>query len=242
MNLNHPITDDWKRWFEENMSRGCDKLRMFNQSVKCGVDPKESRKILGIMRDAEWLETDKCLLLKKKNFLTSEECKIVIQDIETDNIDSTVTGSNDNFRQSKTKHFMKLKWLDEKFHDFMGSKESFSEGTQGTMYNPGGFFKIHGDYFNHSAIEENLVWDYSIRGQRTWTALLYLNTSKDGGGKTSFPHLIQTFTPEEGTLVCWYNLLPNEDINKNTEHIAEPVKSVKFVVQKWYRQKEYFQK
>ena len=71
------------------------------------------------------------------------------------------------------------------------------------------------------------------------SALIYLNSLNDQGGKTSFPHLNLQFEPEEGMLVCWYNLLPDGTQNVDTQHIAEPVMSEKFVIQKWFREKEY---
>jgi hypothetical protein len=241
MNFNKTakVEQDWKIWLEENKKKGCVRLGLFTKALCSGLNVKETQKILGIMEGAEWLEVDRCVMCVKRNLFTSDECKNIREYIRKNNVDSTVTGSNDNYRKSKTKHNLSLDWVDRRIHEFTGSKESFSEATQGTMYELGGFFKIHGDYFNNSSIEKGEIWDFEKRGQRTWTALIYLNTMKDQGGKTIFPNLNLKFEPEEGTVVCWYNLLPDESQNKITEHIAEPVLSEKFVIQKWYRQKEY---
>ena len=239
MELLKTVTDEWMEKILNDIKEGRNKLSLLNESIQQKFNPKEIVEILGIFKDAEWIETNKCVLLTKKNFLSEEECKIIRENIKSSSVSSVVIGENNGFRNSKTKFNMNIDWVNQKLHQFMGSDEFNSESTQGTFYEQGGFFKLHGDYFNITSIKENKVWDYQIRGQRTWTALIYLNTLEDGSGKTTFPHLKQSFTPELGRIVFWYNLLPDGTPNKNTEHIAEDVKSEKYVIQKWYREKQY---
>jgi len=239
MNLYKSLDDEWKRWLSFNVNNKCDKLELMNKCISNNFEPKQVASFLNIMKECEWIETDKCIMLCKRNVLTAEECRIVIDNIKTGYQDSTVVGKGvDESRKSKTKFHMNLKWLDDKFHNFMGSGENFSETTQGTWYTPGGFYKQHTDFFNETSIEKKFVHDYEKRGNRTWTALMYLNDVTDGYGKTKFPFINQEIAPEQGMVLCWYNLLPNGKGNTLTEHIAQEVKQEKFIVQKWYRCKQ----
>lgn len=240
MNLHKPLDDEWKQWISSNVNKGCDKLELFNKCIGNHFEPKQVVSYLDIMNGAEWMDTEKCIMLRKKNLLTPEECNLVVENIKTGYQDSIVVGKGlDQSRRSRTKFYMHMKWLDDKFHQFMGSRESFAEPTQGTWYVPGGYYKQHADFFNEHSIENNLVHDYEKRGNRTWTVLVYLNDVTDGFGHTEFPYLNQKIQPERGTAICWYNLLPNQKGNTLTEHIAKEVNDEKFVIQKWYRCKQF---
>ena len=76
-------------------------------------------------------------------------------------------------------------------------------------------------------------------GQRSWTAMVYLNTP-EAGGATAFPALDLTIAPEPGMLVVWDNMDRKGRPNRATLHAALPVEAgVKYVVTQWYRQGEW---
>lgn len=240
MNTYKDLTQESKDYLINEISKSKDKLELWKQSFENGYDPKQVADFLGILQNAEWLETKKCVMVKKSLLLTKEECDTIIQNIKNGCCDSTVIGfQNVNpDRISKTKWYINMEWLDKKINDFMGTTNKYAESTQGTWYLPGGYYVKHADFFRQNNIQLKQVWDYDVRGQRTWTALLYLNTVTNGSGKTTFPHINQSIQPENGTLVAWYNLLPNGEGNCDTEHIAEKlVDAEKFICQKWYRVK-----
>src|SRR3546814_11934344 len=75
-------------------------------------------------------------------------------------------------------------------------------------------------------------------GQRSWTAMIYLNTLEEGG-ETSFPALGFGVSPRAGLLLMWNNMRPDGSPNPDTLHEARPVESGrKYVVTKWFRRSE----
>ena len=118
--------------------------------------------------------------------------------------------------------------------DFLGLPAAASEPIQGQRYAAGQEFKPHtdtftpggADFFNHCA----------ERGQRTWTAMLYLNQPEDGGA-TRFKAIGKMIQPETGKLVAWNNLLPDGSPNDATLHQGMKVRrGTKYILTKWFRE------
>jgi prolyl 4-hydroxylase len=72
-------------------------------------------------------------------------------------------------------------------------------------------------------------------GQRTWTAMVYLN-DVESGGETRFKFLNKSFQPKQGQLLLWNNLYKNGIPNFKTLHEAlPPISGDKYVITKWFR-------
>ena len=143
-----------------------------------------------------------------------------------------------NFRTSET---CDLDWrdpvvgeVDRRIADLLGLALSASEPLQGQRYAPGQEFKPHTDTFEPGG------YDFYIHtaktGQRTWTAMIYLNRPEDGGA-TRFKTIGKTIQPEPGKLIAWNNLLPNGNPNPATLHQGMKVRrGTKYVLTKWFRE------
>jgi prolyl 4-hydroxylase len=108
------------------------------------------------------------------------------------------------------------------------------EALQGQRYREGQEFKRHADFF---FIDQSYWNDVKDRGgQRTWTAMMYLDTP-EAGGATGFPHLGIQVQPRAGRLLAWNNMAADGSPNSWTIHEGCPVeKGVKHIVTKWYRE------
>ncbi|MEO6151940.1 MAG: 2OG-Fe(II) oxygenase [Croceibacterium sp.] len=131
-----------------------------------------------------------------------------------------------------------VKRIQRRIDDLLGIDPTFGETIQGQRYLPGQQFQPHTDWFP-SATD---YWDQERKrgGQRSITAMAYLNVVEDGGA-TEFPRLGLTFAPKAGVLLVWNNADPDGRPNPFTLHAGCPVaKGVKYVVTKWYRAKRWF--
>ena len=73
-------------------------------------------------------------------------------------------------------------------------------------------------------------------GQRTWTAMIYLNDVEEGGA-TWFPQAGVRVAPKRGLLLAWNNMKPDGSPNIGTLHEGTPVvKGVKYIITKWFRE------
>ncbi|WP_442789637.1 prolyl hydroxylase family protein [Novosphingobium sp. SL115] len=178
-----------------------------------------------------------------RDFLTVEECEVLIARIDRDRRPSTIADANgDNyFRTSETcdlpMDLPDVAALDEKLSALSGIARAFGEPLQGQRYAPGQEFKPHTDYFDpHGADFHRFC---SVAGQRTWTFMMYLN-DVEAGGATRFKVIDKTIHPERGKLVCWNNRRPDGSVNPCTLHHAMKVrKGLKYVITKWYREKPW---
>ena len=97
--------------------------------------------------------------------------------------------------------------------------------------------KPHWDYYEPGT---NLFERYAgVRGNRTWTFMVYLNDEMVGGA-TRFTRLGLAFKPKLGMALFWNNLKPDGSPNPATMHCGEPVISgVKVIITKWFRVNGY---
>lgn len=112
---------------------------------------------------------------------------------------------------------------------------SHAEPIQGQRYEAGQEFRPHTDSFNPGGA------DYYIHcaegGQRSWTAMIYLN-SPAAGGATRFKVIGKTVQPETGKLLLWNNLLADGAPNDSTLHQGMKVRSgVKYILTQWFRER-----
>lgn len=118
-----------------------------------------------------------------------------------------------------------------------GIEASHGETIQGQRYAVGQQFKPHHDYFH----PDEPYWAEMERtgGQRTWTAMIFLN-APEGGGQTAFPGLDLKIAPRAGNMLIWNNLDPYGLINPHSLHQGMPVTAgVKYVITKWHRERPW---
>ncbi len=123
--------------------------------------------------------------------------------------------------------------IERRIDDLLGIDATFGEAVQGQRYQPGQEFRAHHDWFYTAAP----YWPGERKrgGQRSWTAMIYLNDVA-AGGATVFPRLGATITPQQGALLAWNNASPDGTPNEATAHAGEPVVAgVKYIITKWYR-------
>ncbi|MET1754730.1 2OG-Fe(II) oxygenase [Novosphingobium sp. RD2P27] len=126
-----------------------------------------------------------------------------------------------------------VKAIERRLSDLIGIDLSWGETVQGQRYYPGQEFKEHCDWFD----TRQPYWEDELRrgGQRSWTAMVYLNTVEEGG-TTDFPRIEVSIPPQAGALLLWNNNLPDGTVNWDTMHAALPVvRGVKYVITKWFR-------
>lgn len=119
----------------------------------------------------------------------------------------------------------------------LGLPLDHGEPPQGQRYAPGQEFRPHTDTFEPGGA------DYYIHcadaGQRTWTAMIYLNEPQDGGA-TRFKAIDKTVQPETGKLIAWNNLLADGRPNPATIHQGMKVRrGTKYVLTKWFRERPF---
>lgn len=118
-----------------------------------------------------------------------------------------------------------------------GMAAAHGEPLQGQRYAVGQEFKAHTDYFEPQGI------DYArycgVAGQRTWTAMIYLN-AVEAGGATRFKVIDKLVVPEPGKLLVWNNLRADGSGNAATLHHAMKVRAgSKYVLTQWFRERPW---
>ena len=175
-----------------------------------------------------------------KGFLDEETCAELIERIDLQRRPSTIADDYGiaNFRTSETCDLDSsdpfVARVDAQFCDLLGIPLDRGEPLQGQRYAPGQEFKPHTDTFNPGG------YDFYVhtanQGQRTWTAMVYLNEPEDGGA-TRFKTIGKTIQPETGKLLAWNNLLADGHPNPATLHQGMKVRrGTKYVLTKWFRE------
>jgi prolyl 4-hydroxylase len=256
--------DSWKFWIWDNVRRGSPKRELANILLSKGFSETlilnelrltsiSDQKIPTIdfnrlTQDfgAEKL-SDSLNIFKIKNVLTKEECCNIIEVIKDHCKPSTtidyVNGGNqrNDFRTSSTANLYRkinpaVGVVEDAILKVVGIPERYSEQVQGQYYQVGQEFKPHFDtlFPNNDQGKKEL----ELRGNRTWTAMVYLNDTPKGG-HTKFTEIGIETVPEMGTMILWQNTENGENI-KNSKHWGMPVEEgEKFILTKWFREKEY---
>lgn len=194
-------------------------------------------------RGIQKVPSPKLTLFVMRHFIDSALCTALMDRIDAERRPSTVSDFNgDNaFRTSETCDFRAdealTQLIDTKISSFMSLDPIYGETLQGQRYAVGQEFKAHTDYFEPLGVD----WDRfcSVAGQRTWTAMIYLN-EPGAGGATRFKVIDKTIHPEPGKLLIWNNLNADGSGNPVTLHHGMKVRSgTKYVLTKWYRERPW---
>jgi prolyl 4-hydroxylase len=185
-------------------------------------------------------DSDKLQLYTLEDFLSAKECARVIALCSHHLRPSTVAyvTSDKDYRNSTTADLCHLKSpvataIDEKICRTLGIGVAYSEGIQAQRYDVGQQFKPHCDFFPPNT---NIFQKFAgMRGNRTWTFMVYLNDGMEGGA-TRFTEIDHAFQPKAGMAVIWNNLLEDGSPNEATQHAGEPVtRGHKVIITKWFR-------
>jgi prolyl 4-hydroxylase len=180
-------------------------------------------------------------LFVARNFLDPDTCAALIDRIDLRRRRSEIA-DDVGIADYRTSETCDLDWrdpvvaaADSRIADLLGLDLGASEPLQGQRYLVGQEFKPHTDTFEPGG------YDYHVHtaetGQRTWTAMVYLN-QPDEGGATRFKAIGKTIQPEPGKLIAWNNLLPDGSPNPATLHQGMKVRrGTKYVITKWFRQR-----
>lgn len=176
-----------------------------------------------------------------RDFLDLDTCAALIELIDANRRPSDIADDIGvaNFRTSETCDLNSsspiVAALEKKITDFLGLDAHLGEPPQGQRYAPGQEFKPHTDTFEPGGYD--FYRHTADRGQRTWTAMIYLNRPEDGGA-TRFKTVGKTIQPETGKLLAWNNLLPDGRPNGATLHQGMKVRrGTKYIITKWFRER-----
>jgi prolyl 4-hydroxylase len=187
--------------------------------------------------------TPKAEVFQLRDFVPPRLCADLIALIERNRRPSTIADDNGDplFRTSETcdlaADLPPVTEIEAMITQLSGIDPANGEPLQGQRYDVGQEFKAHTDYFAPGGRDYQQFC--TLSGQRTWTFMIYLNDVA-AGGATRFKLLDKTFQPEAGKLLCWNNRLTDGGVNHATLHHGMKVrKGVKYVITKWYREKEW---
>jgi len=176
----------------------------------------------------------------RPDFLDAAQCDALIAIIDGNRRPSTLlTGRDDRgFRTSEScdmdRYSPDVRPTDEGIAAMLGIPAENGETMQGQRYAPGQHFRAHHDWFH----EGEAYWTAmkAQGGQRTWTAMIYLNDVPEGGA-TWFPQAGIKVAPKRGLLLTWNNMNPDGTPNPLTLHEGMPVlDGVKYIITKWFRE------
>jgi len=127
--------------------------------------------------------------------------------------------------------------IDRRIADLLAMDRIHGEPLQGQRYEEGQQFREHADFFY---IDQPYWAEYEPHGgQRTWTAMIYLN-EPDAGGATRFKLLDIAIPPRRGRILIWNNMSLDGSPNPWTLHEGMPVEQgSKYIVTKWYRERQF---
>jgi prolyl 4-hydroxylase len=187
------------------------------------------------------IDTDQLDLYILEYALSANDCARMIALIAHHLRPSTLAYPSDDkaFRTSQTADLCYLKSpvatsIDFKICKTLGIRPEYAEGIQAQRYDVGQQFKAHWDWYEPDThVYQRFA---SVRGNRTWTFMVYLNEDLEGGA-TRFTEIDFAVTPKTGRAVIWNNLNPDGTVNRATKHCGEPVtRGAKIIITKWFRE------
>ncbi len=180
-----------------------------------------------------------------QGFLGPKDCQLLIDKINAEAVPSTLYQGTEQpgFRTSYSCHLSRwdndVARIEARMSDVLGIENDYAETMQGQRYEVGQEFKAHHDFFHPS----QSYWEKesAAGGQRSWTAMIFLNEPEEGG-MTEFPNLGIGVRPHAGMMLIWNNMTPQGKVNYKSLHTGTPVKAgTKHIITKWYRQNNWLE-
>lgn len=175
-----------------------------------------------------------------RDYMPDTDCTTLIDLIDANRRPSTLLSPHPDpdFRTSESCDLDRwspaVRPIDERIADLLGIDPDNGETIQGQRYAPGQQFRAHYDWFN----ENEPYWQAMKQhgGQRTWTAMVFLNDVEEGGA-TWFPNAGLRVKPRKGTLLAWSNMTADGSPNLATLHEGTAVVAgTKYIITKWFRE------
>lgn len=175
-----------------------------------------------------------------QGFMTDAECEQMIALIDETARPSTLyegterPGYRTSYSGDLSPFHSLVQIVEGRICKLMGIDLRHGETLQGQRYAVGQQFKPHQDYFHTN----QGYWERERGrgGQRSWTAMIYLN-EPEGGGETNFPKAGMCISPRKAMLVLWNNMDPLGAPNELTLHEGCAVTAgTKYIVTKWFRE------
>ena len=175
-----------------------------------------------------------------QGFLLEQECADLIQLIDDTSRPSTlyegteIPGFRTSYSGDLNPFHPLVQIIEGRICNLMGLDKRSGETLQGQRYQVGQQFKPHHDYFHTNEAYWQL--ERPRGGQRSWTAMIYLN-EPEAGGETNFPNAGLCVSPRTAMLVLWNNMDAIGAPNDLTPHEGCPVTAgTKYIVTKWFRE------
>jgi prolyl 4-hydroxylase len=177
------------------------------------------------------------------DFVDPETCRQMCEKIDEGSYPSPLY-DKEKFEDVRTSYSCNLNaWdplimeVDQRIAELLGIERPHGEPLQGQRYHRGQRFREHADFFY---IDEPYWAEYEPHGgQRTWTAMIYLN-EPEAGGATRFKLLDFQIEPKLGRVLIWNNMAVDGSPNPWTLHEGMPVEAgTKYIVTKWYRERNF---
>ncbi len=189
------------------------------------------------------IDTDKAEIFAIGDFLSLAECKRLRLMIDVVARPSSLheeayeTGFRTSYSGDLDPYDSFIIGLSRRIDDLLGINPICGEGLQGQRYLVGQEFKPHNDWFYPG--QDYWKLEQKRGGQRSWTAMAFLNEVEEGGA-THFVNVGIGIDPKPGVLLVWNNALPDGSPNEDTLHAGTPVtKGEKYVITKWYRTRKH---
>lgn len=184
--------------------------------------------------------SDAAAIYHHPDFLDPAQCARLTAMIDADRRPSTLLSdaADADFRTSDSCDMDRwspdVRPIDESIAELLGIDPVHGETMQGQRYAIGQHFRAHHDYFNESQPYWRKMQETG--GQRTWTAMIFLNAVEEGGA-TWFPLAGIRVSPKPGLLLAWNNMKRDGSANTDTLHEGMPViAGTKYIVTKWFRE------
>jgi prolyl 4-hydroxylase len=177
------------------------------------------------------------------NFLMPDACQAMCEQIDAGSYPSPLY-EKEKHEDVRTSYSCNLNAYDllitsinGQIAELLGIDPAWGEPLQGQRYQEGQRFREHADFFY---IDQPYWAEYEPHGgQRTWTAMIYLN-EPEGGGATRFKLLDYQAEPRLGRILIWNNMALDGSPNPWTLHEGMPVeRGTKYIVTKWYRERKF---
>jgi prolyl 4-hydroxylase len=178
-----------------------------------------------------------------REFLDRSDCETLVAAIDAHRIPSKLLSptADPEFRTSESCNLDPqdpfVQKIEARIAGLLAIDRPHGETIQGQRYAPGQRFKLHHDFFER----DQPYWEEMNRtgGQRTWTAMIFLN-EPEAGGETAFPKTHITVTPRTGNMLVWNNLNIIGEPNYFSLHEGRPVTAgVKYIITKWHRERPW---
>lgn len=192
---------------------------------------------------AHKLDSDRAEIYAIPEFFLPEECARLVTMIDAVAQPSELLDADPlqpAFRSSSSGNFDVrdpfVQGISGKIDAILGLPRRYGEPIQGQRYRPGQEFKPHHDWF----YTDQPYWRAQSKtgGQRSWTAMAFLN-HVESGGQTEFANIGIGVSPHPGVLLLWNNATIDGEPNEDTLHAGCPVQSgTKYILTKWYRSRK----